>query len=328
MACRRLAPALVVVAALLALASRSYAGCGAEGCPVDLRGPEVGRARFSFDLSYQYLDQDQPRIGTRRAEVGEIPGVHNEIETRTRSWIATARGGVGSWLAFSASLPYIDRLHVHEHEHHPGFYEEQEWNYAGLGDLMVVGNVTPGGSAPSHPTSVTFQLGVKAPTGKRNVETIDGGQPEPMARPGTGSWDGLAGVQVRRWVAARAPIGGGGEPVAFTLGVLGRRNGAGTENYRVGHELQVNLTGAWPLAPGLSFIGQLNSRWRRKDDVGRTDGEADHTGGTAVYATPGLRVGMSAVALYGYVQTRLYERVNGIQITAPVHLVLGTNYSF
>ena len=71
-----------------------------------------------------------------------------------------------------------------------------------------------------------------------------------------------------------------------------------------------------------------SSRWRDQDEAGNTDTEPGNTGGTAVYATPGVRFALGQVAMFSYYQMRLYEKVNGIQITAPQHLMAGASYLF
>lgn len=323
----RLPPGLLATAFVLTLAGArlANASCGAERCQLDLRGPEEVGGRFSFGVAYQFANQDQPRIGTGRATIGEIPGEHNEVSTRTESWLMTGRARLADALTVHASVAYLDRLHRHEHEHHPGTYELQEWSYRGLGDLTVLGTYTPGGSGPDVGTTVALQIGFKAPTGRSEVEAnADGDQPEPSARPGTGSWDGLAGLQVRRWIETRT-LAGESVAVPFSIGVLGRVNGTGTDDFRAGNELQANLTGGWALSPRVSLIGQINSRWRVKDESGH-EGIEENSGGSAVLATPGLRAVFGRAAMFGYLQFRLYERVNGIQITSPLHVMVGTSY--
>jgi hypothetical protein len=324
---RRTIAALAMVAAVALGVREARASCGADGCLLDLRGPEFAEHGRSIDVSYQLVDMDEVRIGSRQAAVGEIPGRHNEVRTRSESWTVTARAAVREWLSVSASMPWIDRLHAHQHEHHPGFYEEQEWRYAGAGDLTLLGFVTPQGSGPRNPLSLTFTLGVKAPTGKRNVAEVDGDQPEPMARPGSGSWDGVAGVQIRRWV--ETPGWGGPRPMPFAVGVLGRVNGDGTERFRMGNELQLHLSGGWAVASAVSVLGQVNTRWRARD-VEDDGGEHErNSGGVAVLVTPGLSVGLSrAINAYAYVQARAFERLNGIQLSSPVHTMIGTSYRF
>jgi hypothetical protein len=150
-----------------------------------------------------------------------------------------------------------------------------------------------------------------------------------MARPSTGSWDGLAGIQLRHWVGTRT-LQGEVIPVALSAGVLARGSGEGTDGYRMGSELALNLGGGWALTSQVRLLGQINTRWRAKDDSGdaHLDEEEDNTGGTAMFATPGLRIGIGPAAVYGYMQIRVFERVNGIQITAPYHLAFGTSYGF
>ena len=40
--------------------------------------------QFTLDFSFQYIDQDQVRIGTHKGFVGEIPSTHDEIRTVNR----------------------------------------------------------------------------------------------------------------------------------------------------------------------------------------------------------------------------------------------------
>lgn len=319
-----LGPGAGVAGLLAGPAGTARAACGADMCVLDLRGPESGAGRYSFEMAYQYNDMDEPRIGTRSAFVGEIPSHHNEIRTESRIWTMTGRALVTERIFLAATLPWMQRFHAHESEHHPGFYELQSWEYEGLGDLLVSGYVTPGGVLSPGPYDISLQLGVKAPTGRDDVMEFEHHKPEPMARPGSGSWDGLAGFQVRRPVVTSG-FGGEARAVPFSIGVVGRLNGTGTEDYRIGNELQVNVAGGWALAPALTLLGQVNTRFRAKD---REEGAIqENTGGTAVYATPGLRVGRGPIGAHAYWQFRLHENVNGIQVTAPSHLMVGMSYS-
>ncbi len=325
----RIAVAFVVIALVPGAVPgpAAEASCGADMCVLDLRGPEATFGRYSVELAYQYINQDDVRIGTEPATVGEIPAHHNEIQTKTDGWAVTGRAFVSRLLSLSATLPYMNRIHRHEHEHHPGFYEEQRWEYSGFGDLLLVSYWAPGGTLSPGPYTISLQGGVKLPTGRRTVPEVDGEQPEPMARPSTGSFDVVAGAQVRRSVNTRT-FAGATVPVPFALGVTGRLNGQGTDDYRAGHELVVNLSGGWALAEAVTFLGQVNMRVRGEDDPGLTHDEPGNTGGTALYGPPGLRVALGRMAAYSYVQLRLYENVNGIQITSPSHLMVGMNYLF
>lgn len=304
--------------------SPAHASCGNDMCVLDPRGPEAAIGRWSVELAYSFIDQDDVRVGTDPATVGAIPSEHNEIETRSDVWTTTARMIASPRLSFALALPFVKRYHAHEEEHHVGFYEVQEWNYEGFGDALLSAFVSPGGVFEGDTWSGALMLGIKAPTGKDEVEAIEGHQPEPMARPGTGSWDALVGFQVRRALVTRT-FAGEAIPMPLSFGITGRVNGTGTEDYKIGNEVVANLSSGWALASNVTFLAQVNSRFRAKDEAAGTTEE--NTGGSSWYATPGIRVGSGPVGFYGYWQLRLYENVNGIQITAPSHFMAGVNYS-
>jgi hypothetical protein len=223
-------------------------------------------------------------------------------------------------------LPYLQREHVHEMQLHAGHFVPSAWKYEGLGDATLLAQWTALGSRSSGPGEVTLLGGVKLPTGKTHVEEVNGEAPEPPARPGTGSTDALAGLQVmRQW---RVPAPGGHETLLpVSLSALARYNGRGTEDYRVGNDVHASLSTSYAVWHSLAVLGQLNAIVHGHDEVGNTDAEAHHTGGTSLYATPGLRVELPAgAAIYGYWQMRVYERTNGPQLVAPSHLILGANF--
>ena len=72
--------AALVLLALVA-ARPAHATCGAEGCPLDIRGPEVGAARFGFELGYQFVDQNKLWDGDDEAGT-QAPDEH-EVEVQT-----------------------------------------------------------------------------------------------------------------------------------------------------------------------------------------------------------------------------------------------------
>lgn len=79
--------------------------------------------------------------------------------------------------------------------------------------------------------------------------------------------DRLAGVHFMR--TASLPTSGGGR--AFTpifLSALGRLNGRGTEDYRVGRELQFCAGRSYPLARPVTLLAQVNARFRGRDETG------------------------------------------------------------
>jgi len=317
-------PVLLAAAALsiaIVLAPRAHASCGSESCPLD-KASLWDESRLSFELSQQYIDQNQPRVGTHDAAVGAIASHHDEVRTVNRITTARAAYRPSQAWAFSAALPFVNRTHEHIHNH-LGVPEYQRWNYSHVGDLEAIAlrRFAPGADARR---SFFVTAGFKAPTGVTEVEEVDGDQPEPSARPGTGSWDVLAGLGAE-WTLHGPAFGGGGE-MPVRASVNGRWNGPGTENYQVGAELTAYLGTEVPVARAASLLFQTNLRVRAKDDVGDFDAEAGNTGGTAVYLSPGVKFNVGPhLSLYGLFQIPVYQRVNGIQIVSDSNLYFGVS---
>ena len=315
MLCRALS--ILILAAITPAAA--FASCGSEHCPIDM-GLLWQESTLTFDLSQQYIDQNQPRVGTHNAVVGAIPSAENEVRTVSRITSAHAMyQPAGGW-TLGATLPFVNRYHEHIHDA-GGTPELQRWNFTGVGDLEVQGSRTFASGAEG--TRYHLTGGFKAPTGVKHVEEFNGDEPEPPARPGNGAWGAIAGAGAQ-WSLSTKMLGGAYGAMPLRLSVLGRANGRGTERYRVGSELQTNLGISYPVARSVEMLLSGDLRVRAKDDVGDTDAEAGHTGGTWAFVSPGLRLSpMAKTAFYGIVQLPVYQRVNGINLVSDFNLYLG-----
>jgi hypothetical protein len=307
----------ISLAALAGHPSPSRASCGSESCPLD-HASRWSEQPFSFELSYQYLDQDQPRMDTEDTDVGAIPRHHDEVRTLNRITTARAAYRSGEW-SVGAALPFVDRYHAHVH-HHGGEEILETWDYSGLGDLELVGfrSFTSGDERRYF-----VSAGVKMPTGDTSVPNETGAQPEPAARPGTGSWDFMAGLGTE-WLFAAPGSGDLERTIPLRLSVTGKWNGYGTEDYRVGPEAQFHLASEYPISTRFALLGQANFRVRGKDDVAASGVEEQDTGGSVLYLSPGVRVAVSpGASIYGLVQLPAYQRVNGIQVVSEANLYVG-----
>lgn len=318
---RRLAVVPLLACALLTPAAL-HASCGSESCPVDHLS-RWSDSPFSFEMTYQYIDQDQPRTGTEDASVGQIPRDHDEIRTLNR--MTTARATyqrTGAW-SMSAALPWVDRYHEHIHND-VGGAEVERFNYSGLGDLEVALHRTLGSRESRR--RAFLSAGVKMPTGDTHVPNEEGEQPEPAARPGSGAWGALAGAGVE-W-----QLGGNAEEsrsIPLRLSVTGRYNGHGTDDYRIGPELQAHLGTEYPIVRSLALLAQANVRVRGEDDVAASGVNEADTGGAVMYLSPGVRAAVSRRAsIYALVQLPVYQRVNGIQVVSDGNLYVGVTGGF
>jgi hypothetical protein len=315
---------LLFSALVLAAPAAGLASCGAENCPLD-HAIRWSQDPFAYEVSYQYLDQDQPRNGTQDVAVGEVPRHHDEVRTLSR--VVTARGSyrfAGAW-SVGAALPFVDRYHEHNHNHGGQILVEQ-WHYSGVGDLEVVG-LRSFGSAESR-SRFFVSAGVKAPTGVTDSPNEDGDSPEPAALIGSGSWDVLAGAGAE-WQLGGSADGSTGRVIPVRLSVTGRYNGTGVEEYRIGSQMQAHLGSEFPIGSSLALLGQANFRLRAKDDTGTSGEDDEDTGGTWLFLSPGLRVATGPFAsLYGLVQIPVYQRVNGVQLVSEGNLYVGVTGGF
>ena len=309
--------------AVFLVSSALLANCGSATCPMDPQSLNLPLPRqFTLDFSFQYIDQDQVRIGTHKGFVGEIPSTHDEIRTVNRGIGLLASYATSDQFVLSAVVPFVSRYHEHLEE---ASAQLETWRFSDLGDIAVSGRYRVG-------TKVWTTLGVKLPTGARRPTNSEGEAAEVTLAPGSGSYDFFGGVVFQTQLAVPSlshGLLGNAAVMPFFAGATYRRNGSGTESYRIGDELLVNAGLNYPLFTQLQLIAQVNADFRGKDDVGDTDEDPNHTGRTSIFVSPGVRVGLpGGIAAYWVVQVPVYQRVNGIQLTARYNLLTGVQARF
>jgi hypothetical protein len=238
-------------------------------------------------------------------------------------------------IALSAALAYFDRMQRSQVQHHAGpspLFVPTEWNFQGLGDLSLTASVQPVRPLATATNRLSVLAGIKLPTGRRHVDSVVPNgpfptpaiEPAPGVRPGSGSVDAMAGFQFSHPLAART-LHGDQSMTPLTLGAVLRYSGRGTDDYRVGKEVQLSLDTGYPLYQSLRLVGQLSATSHGRDDPGSSGAAPHHSGGQSVLATPGLRVQWTPLlASYAYFQFRVYEHSNGPQVVAPLQLMFGT----
>src|SRR5258706_150710 len=321
-----------LVGALLLLSSitaeNAVASCGSSSCPIDLHALQSDAGRFSLDLSLQYIDQDQPRIGTRRAHVGEIASDHDEIRTINRLTSLQLSYGLSERLQLALTLPYVGRSHEHFDEENG---QIERWNFGDLGDAVLQGRLRLLTIGPAH-GSLWINAGAKFATGSRRETGSSGENAEVTIAPGTGSTDALFGVTYQAAVLRNTSLEGmlgHATLIPYFIALNVRVNGHGTNDYRRGREVQLNAGTEYPLTPAIHLLGQVNGRISSKDDVGETNENRDLTGGRYLYLSPGLRMMIGyGTSLYGFVQVPLVQHVNGLQLTSKANYVAGVHKSF
>lgn len=298
-------------------AAAAFASCGSSSCPLDLHALGLAdNSRLVLDVSFQYIDQDR-----LRSQRGNFEIEHDELRTvnRLTTFLLMARVTPRLQLGFTA--PYVSRTHEHV-ERASGDFEQ--WRFGALGDAALQARYRAA-------QSLWLTAGVKLPTGARHESNGDE-EAEVTLQPGTGSTDVTLGASWQSGIVRDTGIGGpmgNATLIPLFLSASYRLNGRGTNEYRRGDELQVSAGSEYPVARSLHVIGQLNLRHAAKDDVGATLENPALTGGTYLYASPGLRlVAGGGASLYGYVQIPLVQRVNGVQLVSRANVLVGVQKRF
>lgn len=302
---------------LVVFMGEAAASCGAAFCMVNTGWHTQGawtEPGARFDLRFEYIDQDQPRAGSRRVGVGEISQHHDEIRTINRNWLAALDYGFSPEWGVSATLPLIDRDHAHIHNH-MGAQLHDAWSFREAGDLRVLARRqwTAESAEAQRLDFFGARFGLKLPTGERDVQNASGELAERSLQPGTGTTDLLLGAYFRRVL---------GTGSSWFADALGQKALEARDGFRPGAQLGVDLG----YARGMLMV-QLNylHRWRDRG----SEAEPGSSGGDFLFVSPGLSAALTdAVQVYGFLQLPLYQHVNGVQLTADWAAVAGASVRF
>jgi outer membrane putative beta-barrel porin/alpha-amylase len=301
------------------LPAGAFAACGSAFCTVNTDWASQGEwteAGGKLDLRYEFINQNQPRAGAEAVGVGQVPQHHDEVQTINRNWIAQFDYNFNPQWGISATLPFIDRDHVHIHNHQ-GEQVPEAWHFDEIGDARVAARYQLALHSEA-PSALGFSLGLKLPTGRFDVTNDEGEEAERMLQPGSGTTDLLAGVFYNRVV-----------PGIGSVFVQARLETAldSKDQYRPGNRVLVDLGWRYPLGSKWSVQAQLNAVVK-SHDYG-DNAEPDESGGKFLFFTPGVSYALTgSLQVFGFVQLPLYQYVNGVQLTAHWAALAGASWRF
>jgi hypothetical protein len=328
------------VLAMLPLAAMDNAfACAACGCTLSRDWGTQGISTtpgFSADLSYDYINQNQPRYGSSAASSAMINNLWQagqEIEdyTVTRTTTATLNYTSDTW-GVIAQLPFVQRTHGTFGDNgasassSPDYTSYASSSDSGIGDARIIGKYT-GFSADK---TAGLIAGIKLPTGSTSANFNNGVAPlDPSLQIGTGSTDVILGGFLTGTIAKYGWFAQGTVQHAVAT-----KSFSGAD-YRPGDAYTLN-TGIRYAKFGARFTPMLQLNYiHRQPDTGAAATPADAltggaaTGGTLVYLAPGAlyRAG-GGNSIYGFVQLPVYQYVNSLQLNPRYTLTLGISHSF
>lgn len=313
-------PALAVSLAGL-LSTAAQASCGSAYCSVatDHTAEAAGLVEGStLDLRYESIHQDQPRTGSRKLAVGEVPRHDDEVSTRNRNLIATYTRTFASGWGLSLSAPFSDREHVHIHNHR-GQQSVDQWDYRELGDLRVTGRYQrPLGDADAGRTAgVVF--GAKLPTGRTGIANDEGAVAERTLQPGTGTTDVILGAFVHQHLA--------GQAASWFAQVQMQRALKEHDGFRPGAQFSADVGYAKAFTDRLSGIMQANAVVKRRDSG--AEAEPEDSGSRSLFLSPGMSYRVTdALRAYAFYQQPIHQHVYGVQLTPRHAIVVGVTTRF
>jgi len=316
-----LRPALPVAVLLMCIGTKPAIACSSCGCTLSSDWASQGLAStggWRADIRFDYFDQDQLRSGTDSISSRSLalPG-DQEVQQYTinRNYSFVLDYSPNRNWGIGVMLPWYDRSHATIAE---GDTEISSSHDSGIGDLRLLARYT--GFDPQRGSGIEF--GLKLPTGEFASdfrsgslvgETIDRG-----LQLGTGTTDLLLGVYkfgalVQDW---------GYFAHALLSQPLDSREG-----FRPGTGINLNFgvryTGSATFVPQL----QVNARFEKRESGSNAD--IGNSGATLIYLSPGVSWNLSRrYSAYAFVQTPLYQRVNGLQIEARWLASVGLHYIF
>jgi hypothetical protein len=297
---RALATWLVIslVVSTTALAC-SQCTCGSP-FPADLLGGATPM-QIRFGMEDRYLSKSNA--------LDQEPGEETEHEHRLAGfalWRPDERA------ALMLRLPYA----MQELIEHPQGEAEVRQTTQGFSDLEAQALFQVAHSGGANDLWLALVAGGSAPTGSNELENDSGERLEAHLQPGTGAWTATGGVD------AVLRLGAG----LVDLSLLDRWSDQGRHGYQYGNVVLYNLgftpneRGSWQL------LAELNGRSAARDQL--EDGTmGEHTGGTVLYFTPGVRWrAAQGVIAEAAVQIPVVESLYGIQdehATARLALSMG-----
>ena len=247
--------------------------------------------KWHFELNYKYHALNDLVEGTHKVE----------DDTRRKRTAQTlffdVRYALNRYLtfrvAFSLARQYRDI----------GISTSSPVSTNGIGDSLILVQLTPLQYSPTNRTAVALGGGLKMPLGNSKASII-GIASEDM-QPGTGSWDFLAwGIISRSF-----PVAAGFDVFA---GISSRFNGANSRKYSFGRELTSSI-GA-KLYSSKVFAYSLYSRFRWAAGDKRFDSEIPNTGGKWIYVVPAVTARLfKGIGFKTELEIPVYRNLNGFR---------------
>jgi hypothetical protein len=297
--------AIIITVALLAQASAfacSVCRCGDQSFFLN-NARMLGSGRFLFAVEHfntrksamAEAHHDELDHGLGLAKLFSPFGLQHGEATESQvqnSLQLTLKYGLSGRFALMVSVPYtFNRISA------DGNAETAD----GLGDpeIMAMAHLL---SFADNGWALQAVVGSRVPLGASDQTDAAGARLDQHLQTGSGAWAGVVGVQLLHASGS----------VPLFLSASYQANGANDHDFAYGNVFRFNAATQKALFNPVDVIAEINGRTADYDDAA---GETDpNSGGTVVYFSPGLRLGLGgALSLRGQVQIPVVENLHGEQ---------------
>ena len=227
-----------------------------------------------------------PSLATLQHEIEvEESQVQNQVQ-------AIVHYGLTSRLILSASVPYT-------FNHLTSSESSEKADGFGDPEVFMLGHLA---TLSGGMVSLQFLAGGRLPLGNSDMVDESGRLLDHHAQTGSGAWAGIFGLQLSRF----------GTTLPLFLSASYQLNGASDHDFRYGNILRYNLATQRELWSFLDLIAEINGRTADFDEEGNE--RDNNSGGTVVYASPGVRFRIAnQLSLRTQAQVPVIKNLNGTQ---------------
>ena len=309
-----------LAAAILLASINANASCGGAFCNLstdwDVQGV-ASKPGFRLDIRAEYINLDQLRHGTHKADPAGEVDEHDEVRTINRNLLTTLDWNISPTWGITFKVPFVSRAHNHifnADDNTGGTTPEAEsWNFSGIGDVQALARYRFYNDDHSN---AGLRFGLKLPTGsihKSNSEE----DAERTLQPGSGSVDSLLGAYYNHH---------DGNINWFVQGMW-QQSVSERDDFKPGRKLSADVGMSYNATHDSSLMLQLNLQHKSRDSA--ANAEPKDSGGYTISVSPGASYRVTSnMQLYGFVQKPLVQYVNGAQLTPDWSLAIGVNTAF
>lgn len=228
--------------------------------------------------------------------------------------------GVTDDITLGLAIGWFEVINFRESELEDEEVEVFQANPDGITDLWLSGKYRFFRGSQGH---LAVLGGIKFPTGVDDRENNAGEKLEAVEQPGSGSYDFLTGLAYSRWLTKDWTMD---TNIQYVLRTEGARD------YKIGDRMDWNLATAYQIIPRNRYpnfapIGEINVRYLFQDEYHGND--VVNSGGTTVFFSPGVRIGISPhLGIGTSVSFPVFQNLLGEQQKTDFKTTVAVGYSF